>query len=290
MKEYQILLLEYISRRKEKFKMNEIKEYTEKVFEDIKHVDENGNEYWFARDLQIILGYRQWRSINNLIERAKIACKESQYNIDDHFALYRKMVDIGSMTKRKVLDYKLSRYACYLIVMNGNPNKEIIALGQTYFSIQTRKQELLEKEYNELTEDEKRIYRRNQARKGNLNLNKTAINSGVKDLARFHNAGYKGLYNGETADDIFKRKKLRYREDILDKMGSEELADNIFRIAQTDAKLKRDNVDNEYTANSVHYEVGKEVRNSIKRLGGTMPEDLPTPEKSIKELENGRKK
>ena len=290
MKEYQILLLEYISRRKEKFKMNEIKEYTEKVFEDIKHVDENGNEYWFARDLQIILGYRQWRSINNLIERAKIACKESQYNIDDHFALYRKMVDIGSMTKRKVLDYKLSRYACYLIVMNGNPNKEIIALGQTYFAIQTRKQELLEKEYNELTEDEKRIYRRNQARKGNLNLNKTAINSGVKDLARFHNAGYKGLYNGETADDIFKRKKLRYREDILDKMGSEELADNIFRIAQTDAKLKRDNVDNEYTANSVHYEVGKEVRNSIKRLGGTMPEDLPTPEKSIKELENGRKK
>ena len=147
-----------------------------------------------------------------------------------------------------------------------------------------------EKEYNELTEDEKRLYRRNQARKGNYNLNQTAVKSGVKDLARFHNAGYKGLYNGETADDIFKRKKLRYREDILDNMGSEELADNIFRIAQTDAKLKRDNVDNEYTANSVHYEVGKEVRNSIKRLGGTMPEDLPTPDKSLKKLEKENKK
>ena len=265
--------------------MNEIKEYTNKMFEDIKYIDENGNEYWLARELQDILGYHQWRSIDDLIERAKTACKESKHNIDDHFAVQRKMVEIGSKTKRKVLDYKLSRYACYLIVMNGNPKKEIIALGQTYFAIQTRKQELTEKEYSELTEDEKRIYRRNQARKGNFNLNKTAVNSGVKDLARFHNAGYKGLYNGETADDIFKRKKLRYREDILDNMGSEELADNIFRIAQTDAKLKRDNVDNEYTANSVHFEVGREVRNSIERLGGTMPEDLPTPDKSLKDLE-----
>ena len=265
--------------------MNEIKEYTERVFEDIKHIDKNGHEYWLARELQNILGYSQWRSINDLIERAKVACRESIYNVDDHFAVQRKMVDIGSKTTRKVLDYKLSRYACYLIVMNGNPNKEIIALAQTYFAIQTRKQELSEKEYNELTEDEKRLYRRNQARRGNFNLNKIAVKSGVKDLARFHNAGYKGLYNGETANDIFKRKKLRYREDILDNMGSEELADNIFRIAQTDAKLKRDNVDNEYTANSVHYEVGKKVRNTIKELGGTMPEDLPTPKTSLKELE-----
>jgi len=269
--------------------MNEIKEYTEKVFEDIKHIDDEGNEYWLARELQNILGYHQWRSINDLIERAKDACKESKHNIVDHFAVQRKMIKLAKGAKRNVIDYKLSRYACYLIVMNGNPKKEIIALGQTYFAIQARKQELSELEYNELSEDEKRLYRRNQARKGNFNLNKTAVNSGVKDLARFHNAGYKGLYNGETADDIFKRKKLRYREDILDNMGSEELADNIFRIAQTDAKLKRDNVNNEYTANSVHYEVGKEVRDSIKRLGGTMPEDLPTPNKSLKEIEKDRK-
>ena len=270
--------------------MNEIKEYTEKIFEDIKHIDENENDYWLARELQNVLGYHQWRSINELIERAKVACRESKYSIEDHFAVQSKMIKLAKGATRNVIDYKLSRYACYLIVMNGNPQKQIIALAQTYFAIQTRKQELSEKEYNELTEDEKRLYRRYQARKGNYNLNKTAVNSGVKDLARFHNAGYKGLYNGETADDIFKRKKLRYREDILDNMGSEELADNIFRIAQTDAKLKRDNVDNEYTANSVHYEVGKEVRESIKRLGGTMPENLPTPDRSLKELEKDNKK
>ena len=270
--------------------MNNIKEYTSKLFEDIKHVDENGQEYWLARELQNILEYNQWRSINDLIERAKVACKESKYNIDDHFAVQRKMVDIGSKTTRNVVDYKLSRYACYLIVMNGNPKKEIIALAQTYFAIQTRKQELSEKEYNELTEDEKRLYQRNLTKKGNYSLNITAKNAGVKDLARFHNAGYKGLYNGETADDIAKRKKLRYREDILDNMGSVELAANLFRITQTDEKLKRDKVDNEYTANFVHFEVGREVRDSIKRLGGTMPEDLPTPDRSLKEIEHEKKK
>ena len=211
--------------------MNEINEYSERVFEDIKHVDESGNEYWLARELQDILGYNQWRSIHKLIERAKIACKESKYNVDYHFALQRKMIKLAKGATRNIIDYKLSRYACYLIVMNGNPKKEIIALAQTYFAIQTRKQELSEKEYDELTEDEKRLYRRDQARKGNYSLNKTAINSGVKDLARFHNAGYKELYNGETANNIFKRKGLRYREDILDNMCSEELADNIFRIA-----------------------------------------------------------
>ena len=269
--------------------MKEITEYTEKVFEDIKHIDENGNEYWLARELQHILDYSQWRRFESVIDRAKITCKNSKIDVNEQF------VNVGKLSKRsnnaivEITDYKLSRYACYLIAQNGDPRKKVIAMAKTYFAIQTRKQELSEKEYNELTEDEKRLYRRNQARKGNYNLNQTAVNSGVKDLARFHNAGYKGLYNGETADDIFKRKKLRYREDILDNMGSEELADNIFRIAQTDAKLKRDNVDNEYTANLVHYEVGKKVRNTIKELGGTMPEDLPTPQKSLKELENDLK-
>ena len=163
--------------------------------------------------------------------------------------------------------------------------KPVIALGQTYFAYQTRKQEILEKQYKELTEDEKRINIRNKIREGNLGLNKTAVASGVKNLGEFHNAGYKGLYNGETADDIFKRKGLRYREDILDNMGSEELGSNLFRITQADAKLKREEVDNEYTANSTLYEEGKKVRNTIKELGGTMPEDLPTPNKSIKEIE-----
>ena len=265
--------------------MNELRKINETIFESIKHVDDDGNEYWYARELQKVLEYKRWDKFYNVIESAQVACSISNYNVLDHFSQVGKMVDIGSNTSRNIVDYKLSRYACYLIAQNGDSRKKVIALAQTYFAIQTRKQELLEKEYNNLTEDEKRIYQRNQARKGNYNLNKTAINSGVKDLARFHNAGYKGLYNGETADDIFKRKKLRYREDILDNMGSEELADNIFRIAQTDAKLKRDNVDNEYTANSVHFEVGKKVRNTIKELGGTMPEDLPTPDKSLKELE-----
>ena len=265
--------------------MKEIEKYEEIIFENIKHVDENGVEYWEARELQLVLEYKEWRKFNNVINKAIITCLNSNYRVDDHFAKVGKMIKMPKGASKLVDDYKLSRYACYLIVQNGDSRKEVIALGQTYFAVQTRKQELTEKEYNDLSEDEKRLFRRNQVRKGNYNLNKTAVNSGVKDLARFHNAGYKGLYNGETADDIFKRKKLRYREDILDNMCSEELANNIFRIAQTEAKLKRDNVDNEYTANSVHYEVGREVRNSIKRLGGTMPEDLPTPNKSLKELD-----
>ena len=265
--------------------MKELEKINETIFESIKHVDDDGNEYWYARELQYILGYNQWRSINDLIKRAKVACKESDNNIHDHFAVQRKMVDIGSNTQREVLDYKLSRYACYLIVMNGNPKKEIIALAQTYFAIQTRKQELLEEEYNNLTEDEKRLYRRRQTRDGNKILYKIAKEKGVKNFDKFTNAGYKGLYNGETANDIAKRKGLRYREDILDNMGSDELIVNLFRISQTNQKLINDNVQGEGNANDVHYNVGKEIRNTIKRIGGTMPEDLPTPDKSLKELE-----
>ncbi len=195
------------------------------------------------------------------------------------------MVDIGSNTLRNIVDYKLSRYACYLIAQNGDSRKKVIGLAQTYFAIQTRKQELLEEEYNSLTEDEKRFYQRDLTKKGNSSLNQTAKTAGVKNFDLFHNAGYKGLYNGETANDIAKRKGLRYREDILDNMGSEELAANLFRITQTESKLKKDNVSGEGNAIDTHYEVGKEVRNTIERLGGTMPEDLPTPDKSLKELE-----
>ena len=195
------------------------------------------------------------------------------------------MVNIGSKSSRIIVDYKLSRYACYLIVQNSDPRKEVVALGQTYFAIQTRKQEINEKEYNELTEDEKRFYQRSLTKKGNYSLNQTAKKAGVKNFDKFHNAGYKGLYNGETANDIAKRKGLRYREDILDNMGSDELIVNLFRISQTNQKLINDNVQGEDNANDVHYNVGKEVRNTIKRIGGTMPEDLPTPDKSLKELE-----
>ena len=265
--------------------MNELEKINETIFESIRHVDEYGNEYWYARELQKVLEYTQWRKFVGVINKAINACKTSNYKVSDHFAGAGKMVDIGSKTSRNIEDYKLSRYACYLIAQNGDSRKKVIALAQTYFAIQTRKQELLEQEYNSLTEDEKRIYQRNQARKGNYNLNKTAINSGVKDLARFHNAGYKGLYNGETANDIAKRKGLRYRGDILDNMGSDELIANLFRISQTNQKLINDNVQGEGNANDVHYNVGREVRNTIKRIGGTMPEDLPTPDKSLKELE-----
>ena len=270
--------------------MNEIKEYTEKVFEDIKHIDEFGNEYWLARELMPLLGYSKWERFSNAIGYAKTSCVKSGYDINDHFPEVGKMVQIGSKTKRKLLDYKLSRYACYLIVQNGDSRKAAIALGQTYFAIQTRKQELSEKEYSELTEDEKRFYQRDLTRKGNYSLNIAAKNAGVRNFDKFHNYGYKGLYNGETANDIAKRKKLRYREDILDNMGSDELIANLFRISQTEQKLKNENIQLEKDANETHYEVGREIRNTIKKLGGTMPEDLPTPDKSLKELEKENKK
>ena len=261
-----------------------------KTFEDIKHIDENGIEFWYARELMKVFGYKDWRYFDTVIEKAKIACQNSEITDNDHFVVSNKMVEIGSGAKRKQKDYKLTRYACYLIAQNANPRLKIIALAQTYFAVQTRKQEISEKEYSELTEDEKRFYQRDLTRKGNYSLNQAAKNAGVKNFDKFHNSGYKGLYNGETADDIAKRKGLRYREDILDNMGSEELAANLFRITQTESRLKKDNICSENEANKTHYNIGKNIREVIAKNGGTMPEELPTPKKSLKQLEKENKK
>ncbi len=269
--------------------MNKL-EKTTKTFEEIKHIDEEGNEYWYARELQKVLDYKEWRKFEGVINKAKLACINSNNNACDHFVGAAKMVEIGSCAKREQPDYELSRYACYLIAQNGDSRKESIALAQTYFAVQTRKQEISELEYSKLSEDEKRFYQRKLTKKGNYSLNIAAKNAGVKNFDKFHNSGYKGLYNGETADDIAKRKGLRYREDILDNMGSEELAANLFRITQTESKLKRDNIKNENDANQTHYTIGKNIREVIKKNGGTMPEDLPTPKKSLKELEKEKKK
>ena len=258
-------------------------------FEEIKHVDENGGEFWYARELMEVLDYSLWQNFEKIINKAKVACTTSNVNAFDHFIDVNKMVKIGSNAEREQQDYKLSRYACYLIAQNGDSRKRVIALAQTYFAVQTRRQELSEKEYSKLTEDEKRFYQRDLTRKGNYSLNVAAKNAGVKNFDKFHNAGYKGLYNGETADDIAKRKGLRYREDILDNMGSDELIANLFRISQTEQKLKKDNISGEKNANETHYEVGKKVRKAIADIGGTMPEDLPTPSKSLKELEKENK-
>ncbi len=266
---------------------NELEIYKEKTFEDIKHIDEVGNEYWEARELQVILGYKEWRYFSAVIEKAQVACLQSNNQINSHFGVNTKIVEAGSTTK-PIMDYKLSRYACYLIVQNANPKYKAVALGQTYFAVQTRKMELTEEEYSKLSEDEKRLYRRKQTRDGNKVLYKIAREKGVKNFDRFTNAGYKGLYNGETANDIAKRKGLRYREDILDNMGSAELGANIFRITQTESLLEKQEVPNEQIATNTHYIVGKAVRETIEKLGGTMPEDLPTPSKSIKQLEKDK--
>ena len=268
--------------------MNELEKINETIFESIKHVDDDGNEYWYARELQKVLEYTQWRKFNGVIEKAMNTCKASNYVVLDHFAGAGKMINLGKGGQREVLDYKLSRYACYLIAQNGDSRKKVIGLAQTYFAIQTRKQELLEEEYNSLTEDEKRFYQRDLTKKGNYSLNQTAKKAGVKNFDKFHNAGYKGLYNGETANDIAKRKGLCYREDILDNMGSDELIANLFRISQTNQRLNKDNIQGEKAACLTHNKIGKIVRKAIKEAGGTMPEDLPTPDKSLKELEKNK--
>ena len=265
--------------------MNVLKEYTERLFEDIKHIDENGNEFWYARELMPLLEYSKWENFNSVIQKSVLSYSNS--NNDDSYWLpeVRKPIITGKGKEEYIKDYKLSRYICYLIVQNANPRKKMVALGQTYFAIQTRRQELSEKGYNTLTEDEKRLYQRNLTRKGNYSLNIAAKNAGVKNFDKFHNSGYRGLYNGESANDIAKRKGLRYREDILDNMCSEELAANLFRITQTESKLKKDNVRLEKTANETHYNIGKNIREVIIKNGGTMPEDLPTPDRSLKEIE-----
>ena len=264
--------------------------YNNQTFEDIKHIDENGIEYWNARELQVVLNYKEWRKFENVINKAKMACENTGISIFEHFVGVDKLSKRANNAEVMIKDYKLTRYACYLIAQNGDSRKKVIALAQTYFAVQTRKQEIIEKEYSLLTEEEKRFYQRSLTRKGNYSLNQTAKKAGVKNFDRFHNYGYKGLYNGETADDIAKRKGLRYREDILDNMGSDELIANLFRISQTEQKLKKDNVQTEKDANITHYTVGKNIREVIAKNGGTMLEDLPTPKKSLKQLEKENKK
>ena len=265
--------------------MNQIEEYNVTIFEKIKHIDELGNEYWEARELMQVLEYTRWGNFVKVIEKAKLSCELSENMVIDHFADVSKMVTIGSNAQRKQDDYKLSRYACYLIVQNADPRKKSVALGQTYFAVQTRKQEITEDYFNSLEENKKRLIIRGQTIDKNKTLYKAAKDSGVENYGKFTNYGYQGLYGGENAKKIAKRKGLTDKDEILDYMGSEELADNLFRIAQTESKLKKENINNEQDANMTHHKVGKAVRETIKRLGGTLPENLPTPEKSIAQIE-----
>lgn len=268
---------------------NELIVKTEKSFEDIKHIDENGNEFWYSRELMVSLGYKDWRNFSNVINKAKDACTNSNINVFEHFVDVNRVLKVGNNADMSIEDISLTRYACYLIAQNGSSKKKQIALAQTYFAVKTRQQELTEEEYIKLSEDDRRIYDRNLARKRNSALAEIAQKKGVENFGKFHNAGYLGLYN-ETAQQIKSRKKLSKKDDILDFMGSEELGANIFRITQTEAKLKKANINNEQLACATHNYVGKAVRRTIKQLGGTMPEDLPTPEKSVKQLEKERKK
>jgi DNA-damage-inducible protein D len=262
-----------------------VKEY--QSFEEIKKTDENGNEFWSARDLQRVLGYNEWRNFSKVIDKAMLACKNSGNELLDHFVDVNKMVTIGSGAGRDVEDYELTRYACYLIVQNADPRKEVVALGQTYFAIQTRRQEVSDY-FNQLDEDNKRLIVRGEVKQWNKMLAESARNAGLitdEEYATFQNSGYKGLYGGLDVKDIHSRKNLDEKEKILDFMGSEELAANLFRITQTESKMRRENVKGVGAANETHYTVGKEVRSTIERVGGTMPENLPTPEKSINEIE-----
>lgn len=264
----------------------------ESLFESIRHVNEYGQEFWYARELQKVLEYAQWRRFSDAIERAKEACANAGFEPDDHFADVGKMVEIGSGAEREIDDISLSRYACYLIAMNGDPRKEVIALAQTYFAVKTRQHELIEN-YDQLSEDQKRLSIRREMVEHNKSLAEAAQNAGVvtqKDFAIFQNKGYQGLYGGLGAKEIHARKGLKKGQNILDHMGSTELAANLFRATQTDEKLRRENIRGREAANRTHFEVGRKVRQTIKELGGTMPEDLPTPDKSIGQIEKEQKR
>ena len=266
--------------------------YDENLFENIKHVNEYGQEFWYARELQPLLEYSQWRRFAEAIERAKTACTKSGHDVDEHFANVGKTSEMPNGGTKQINDFMLSRYACYLIVMNGDPRKEVIAVGQTYFAVKTRQQELIE-HYDELSEDQKRLAIRREMKEHNKSLAEAAQMAGViepRDYAIFQNKGYQGLYGGLGAKEIHARKGLKKGEKILDHMGSTELAANLFRATQTDEKLRRENIKGKQAAYNTHYEVGKTVRKTIKELGGTMPEDLPTPDKSVKQIEAEQEK
>ena len=264
------------------------KDYQKTVFEQIKQIDKIKNEFWSARTLSKVLEYSEYRHFLPVIERAKEACKNSGQKVIDHFEDSLEMVEIGSNAFREVETVKLSRYACYLIVQNADPTKEVVALGQTYFTIQTRIQEISSMDaYNQLkTENERRLFLRNELSKHNIQLAAAAKDAGVIepiDYAIFQNHGYMGLYGGLDAKAIHKRKGLKKSEQILDHMGSTELAANLFRATQTEEKLKREQIKGKVNANKTHFEVGKKVRKTIHELGGTMPENLPIVE-SVKKL------
>jgi DNA-damage-inducible protein D len=265
-----------------------------RTFESIKRLNDDDSEFWFARDLAPLLDYQDWRNFLQVVEKAKIACERSAHPVRDHFGEVTKMVVLGSGAKRAITDYTLSRYACYLIVQNGDPSKLVIANGQTYFALQTRRQELGDdKAFASMSEDQRRLMLRGELVHHNKALSAAARDAGVAttlDYAVFQDHGYKGLYGGLGAKDIHSHKSLKKSQKILDHMGSTELAANLFRATQTEEKLRRDRVGSKRQANQTHFEVGSKVRQTIHELGGTMPEALPTPETSIQQLERQKKR